>query len=582
MQTVARVNWQRAQPVYEDMVSCLVSRLHDTAQRVDGCGGDGGRDVQVPTPDGLHVYELKSFTGRVSPRAPNRRAQVEKSLSTAARLGPAKWSLVVPIDPTPAEIAWFDGLRADHGFPLEWLGRTWLDSRMADHPALVRYYLRDSEHQVLDVIVAANAEQAALTRGVPDAVERLARLSEQLDEVSPHYRLDMARNADGVTVTAIPRYPGAELDAPVTVETEFAFDDTPAGTDARAGFQEFLDYGGRFEAGGDQLPRLTVGAPAGLGGDYAGGTIRLASLPDTTGLPLPARVEVLSAGRRAASIPVSFTERVVGGRGGVLTGADPTGFVRATLRFDPRKHTQNLSLTFQTPSGALPAALLPMLRFVDAIATGDHLGLHVDGRPVGSPQRHQPAEWVDHGFVVLVEALAQIQDATATPFTLPETITADDQYGILKTAALLAGDTWEDPAQALELDLTAAEARKFVAAHEQPPTGAPPVLTGEVEATICGHTVPLGRAITWFPDGHVVPGSLPVPDTTDDVTIVIVSPTAQPLRTRLVPYQPDTSPPGRSAATDPQPGADPKRRDHGPSVNHARMQPSHASGNIPT
>ena len=32
---------------YEDMVSVLLSRLHPDSQRIDGKGGDGGRDVQI-------------------------------------------------------------------------------------------------------------------------------------------------------------------------------------------------------------------------------------------------------------------------------------------------------------------------------------------------------------------------------------------------------------------------------------------------------------------------------------------------------------------------------------------------------
>ncbi len=116
---------------------------------------------------------------------------------------------------------------------------------------------------------------------VPDAVERFRVLSDKLDEVSPHYRLDMARNPDGVTVTGTARYPGAELDAPITVETQLAFDDTPAGEEARAAFAALLDYGGEFQASGDQILRFAVGAPAGLGGDFAGGAVRMTSLPWT-------------------------------------------------------------------------------------------------------------------------------------------------------------------------------------------------------------------------------------------------------------------------------------------------------------
>jgi hypothetical protein len=59
------------------MVAVLISRIHPEAQRIDGSGGDGGRDVQLPLPTGLEIFELKSFTGRMTA---TRRRQVEKSL----------------------------------------------------------------------------------------------------------------------------------------------------------------------------------------------------------------------------------------------------------------------------------------------------------------------------------------------------------------------------------------------------------------------------------------------------------------------------------------------------------------------
>ena len=39
------IRWDDFEPQgYEDMVSVLLSRLHPDAQRIDGKGGDGGRE----------------------------------------------------------------------------------------------------------------------------------------------------------------------------------------------------------------------------------------------------------------------------------------------------------------------------------------------------------------------------------------------------------------------------------------------------------------------------------------------------------------------------------------------------------
>lgn len=91
-------DWDMSADVYEDMVSCLLSNLNPKTLRIDGTGGDGGRDVQYETPEGLHIYELKSFTRRMTA---GRRAQVQLSLAKAATNNPAGWELVVPtLDPT--------------------------------------------------------------------------------------------------------------------------------------------------------------------------------------------------------------------------------------------------------------------------------------------------------------------------------------------------------------------------------------------------------------------------------------------------------------------------------------------------
>ena len=116
--------------VYEDMVAVLLSTLHPEAERLDGRGGDGGRDIQLRHHGRLDLFELKSFTGRLS-KQHGRRRQVEDSLKTAARHNPDSWTLVVPIDHTKDELAWFDRLRSQYPFPLIWRGRTWLDQQVA-------------------------------------------------------------------------------------------------------------------------------------------------------------------------------------------------------------------------------------------------------------------------------------------------------------------------------------------------------------------------------------------------------------------------------------------------------------------
>jgi hypothetical protein len=103
------VQWEAApvNAVYEDMVAVLLSSLHPEAERLDGSGGDRGRDVQLGHDGRLDLLELKSFAGRLG-SAQGRRAQVERSLEKAAEPNPDSWTLVVSIDPTVGELGWFD------------------------------------------------------------------------------------------------------------------------------------------------------------------------------------------------------------------------------------------------------------------------------------------------------------------------------------------------------------------------------------------------------------------------------------------------------------------------------------------
>jgi hypothetical protein len=61
------VQWEtdHVKVVYEDMVAVLLSTLHPQAERLDGRGGERGRDVQLSEDGCLDVFELKSFTGRL-------------------------------------------------------------------------------------------------------------------------------------------------------------------------------------------------------------------------------------------------------------------------------------------------------------------------------------------------------------------------------------------------------------------------------------------------------------------------------------------------------------------------------------
>ena len=127
-----------ADPIaFARVISVLLSWEHPTIRHLDFNGPDHGRDAEFSDEDGLHAFEMKSFSG---PMNSSSKRQVERSLASAATAPLASWTLVTPIDPTPADLEWFHRLGAQYPFALEWLGLSWIEGQLAQHPEILPYY----------------------------------------------------------------------------------------------------------------------------------------------------------------------------------------------------------------------------------------------------------------------------------------------------------------------------------------------------------------------------------------------------------------------------------------------------------
>jgi len=125
----------------ERVMSVLLFQERPTAWRRRPSQGDGGLDVAEPNPDGYHVYQIKGFTGSMNR---SRRRQVSESLKQILddpRLDRSVtgWSLVLPMDPTSEDEAWFRQLTARAPFPCDWKGQLCWDSEAAKHAYVVDY-----------------------------------------------------------------------------------------------------------------------------------------------------------------------------------------------------------------------------------------------------------------------------------------------------------------------------------------------------------------------------------------------------------------------------------------------------------
>ena len=438
---------------FEDMVSVLLSRLHPDSQRIDGKGGDGGRDVQiVHAGDGsiADAFELKSFTDRMvrGRREQGRREQVRRSLDRAADLSPARWTLVVPIDPTPGELDWFCQLGKNYCFPLEWRGKTWLDEKMAAFPDIRRYFLEDANAEVVRLLWELNKEQAIVT-DANDAMGRLPALHERLNEIDPYYRYELAtvtgtannwpsdvvfsvRRGD-VRVDAYAKYRGAVEDQPVSIRAMVAVDpeDLP--------ILEPLGYGLESTIPHRMISSVTVDLPSGLGGNFSGGEFNIVPVDTELDDPIILSLRVMAEDMVVASYPVQLKEQTSGPRGSVFTGTDSTGWL--TMRLTVNVVDEDVEAEFRViPQSGMPNALVPLFQWLDAFQPTRHLNIRW---PEGFEAHSEISKpfWTEGSPIRFVEALAYLQEHAGVYFDIPLSICEEDVQEIVTIDALIRGET---------------------------------------------------------------------------------------------------------------------------------------------
>ena len=516
---------------FEEMVSVLLSRLHPNSQRIDGKGGDGGRDVQiVHAADGsiAEAFELKSFTGRM---VRGRRNQVKRSLERAAALEPARWTLIVPIDPTPAEWEWFLQLRTSYCFPLEWRGKTWLNEKMAAHPDIGRYFVEGAKDEVYSLLLQLHNEQAILT-GVPDAVSRLESLRERLNEIDPYYRYELAtvtgkankwppdvvfsvRQGD-VRVDAYPKYCGAVKDRPVSIRA------TVAVGPEDLSILEPLGYGLETTIPHRMISGMKVDLPSGLGGDFSGGEFNIFPADTELDDPIILSLRVISEDAVVASYPVQLKERTSGPRGSVFTGTDSTGWLTMRLTVDVVE--EGVEAEFQVnPQPGMPNVLVPLFQWLDAFQPARHFSIRWPEGFEAHSEISRPF-WTEGSPVRFVEALAYLQERTGVYWDMPLSYTDEEASEIVTIAAMIKGEIIDFGWNALNLNLD-----QFFPAAKELANGLPRpfMLEQEIFLQQEGGKVPIGRMRTVLESARLAdPGSFRQDLSTDRLS---------PLAVRLVP-----------------------------------------------
>lgn len=462
-----RVPWSDVdRDTYEDMVAVLISHLHPAAQRIDGSGGDGGRDVQVPLETGLEIYQLKSHTGRV---AKKQREQVKDSLNSAKKHQPTAWYLVVPIDPTPGEEEWFKELTGDCPFRCKWLGKTWLDGRMAEMPDIYRYYLEDARDQILELIERFQLENSALRDGVPGAIERFLAIQDELNQVDPHYIFGMALEPSGaISVSIQPRYRGADRDRPIHLRPVFCFPDTAEGRRVQEELQRSFDYGTSCTIPSEFIERVQMDLPAGLDGDYIGGSLTLGSASPGDADDETMELRVLDPDQTVLSqLSLKLTAITRGLLGPRRTFVDSSGAITAILQADLDQFSVDCTIQYSHPDEYNPSALLPAVRLIASLNAEISVQVMIDGQHVCDSMVDPTSIFLEEarGFANLLEALAFLQLTTGRDFFIRGELTIEEVRALDFAVRLLRGETLTSTWTERTMSMTRQDYKKAVVPH---------------------------------------------------------------------------------------------------------------------
>jgi hypothetical protein len=501
------IRWEDESPdEVEDLVAALVLDLHPGAYRVDGTGGDGGRDCVVPDAGagGQGIVSIKSFARRLGP---SQRKQIKASLKEALKHEPAWWQLIAPLELTPGERTWFNKLQATTTVPLEFKGLTWLRTELASRPAIVRMHSRTARERVLELARAYDAEKAVLAGGARDAVERMAQVQRMADQLDPDFTIQVTTSPWGEAVTVVPTKPDALDRRPITGNLNIVFDRTTP--ERAAECDEVIDalrYGGDVDIPEHFIQSASLNAPLGMGFDSEkdDGNVRLylRQTEENAGWSAPGRFCVLAADGPAIleTLPLVFQRRTAGNGGARLFARDHSGALTVTVTLDRvQPPALTWTATYERPDGAPPSEVLPVLRFLNALGHTQQVALYVERDRLAAGHLDDVDELaVPDGYLDFVEMLGRIEAATGVPFPMPADVSDADIANYVEVDKLLAGETITFNINDGSVTIRADAAGQIADTFETGAEGSWVIQAQGISLDIDGTIVPVGRLGTFM------------------------------------------------------------------------------------
>ncbi len=438
---VTYIDWARvASDEFEDLVAAVMAEVFPDSQAIDGSGGDAGRDVQVRTSAGLHWYDAKCFAARLGH---TQRRQIERSLHTALRRSPKRWTVVVALKPTDSELSWFEGLDHPRDVEIRLLDRIWLEAQLAKRQHLVRAYLRTFRDTMIEVAAEFSAEQALLTGGLPDALSRFEKLQALTDTVDPNFRFGVATRSDGgIDVTVNPRNKEAagSLTAEFSVLREQMAKTAPSLAEQ---VKEVLDFGGSVEIPPEYISKAAINLPAGLGAQINSpglASLKLSPTPEDEAFEANGWLQVETArGRRLDRLPIIFRGIARGRLGTKLEGRDSDGVLGLVIRI-PFAGQSRATLEVGDIRERAPVEILPTLRFLNLVRSPHKVSIWINGSPLAStPAGEYAADGIapSDDQVAALEALDLINQTFHLDLRLPDEVSKEDWDLVLAIGRLL-------------------------------------------------------------------------------------------------------------------------------------------------
>jgi hypothetical protein len=502
------ISWIDKDPItVERAIKSLIRRMYPDARAIDGSGGDGGRDLVRSTPAGLVVFEIKSYSRRLTD---GQKRKIRASLQSAIRQDMTTWILVLPLDHTPSEQEWFEGYLQDLAghVKLEWWGRDWLDGQFAAHEDL-RRYVEGSAYALLGYASELGLEAAALTRGIEDVIDRTSALARRTDELSPFWRLDMQRDANEFTFVWSEKYPGAAADDPVVLKPTFRFAEADsAATELRQALERTLEYGGEVSIPGKYVNAFDIECSEetkrlfGRAADGSGQMgLRLKSSENNEGLPL--LVNLVLVGRDSHvknSLAVSLNRRVGGVRGVTLYGSDHSGILEVTMRVSFGQDGRiggGFDLRYKGIAGRFPYAILPALGLFDGAESDDTIRIDLgptrlaSSNPIG-------VDGVPGGQLVeFVGSLARLQDYGGKTFPIPVNPKVEEVEEVIAFALVVDGKSAVTKLTTMNVEIWPDKLSGFLNMPELRADGALYTSCEQVTLDIDGHSINVGP-VAWY------------------------------------------------------------------------------------